>query len=135
MLTLSVASASATEKSDKPSRFVVKKSQINQSVVTNTAKLKDYIPAYSIRVNNNSAYLVYATAYDGYGGQATFEVDPHYAATIQNNYNPPMGYDIHVTTPYGGVIFQGYVRSLACIDIYATGTMNYRVTDYCLQPY
>jgi hypothetical protein len=135
ILTLSVASTVAAEKSNKPSVFIVKKSQINQSVVTSAAKLKDYIPAYSIRVNNNSAYLVYATAYDGYGGQMTFEIDPHYAATIQNNYNPPMGYDIHVTTAYGGVIFEGYVRSLACVDIYATNAMNYRVTNYCLQPY
>jgi len=119
----------------KPSPFIAKISPLNQSAQSSPRKLGDYVPAYSIRVNNDSAYLIYATAYDGYGGQMTFEIDPHYAATIQNNYNPPMGYDIHVTTAYGGVIFEGYVRSLACLDIYATSTMNYRVMNYCLQPY
>lgn len=94
------------------------------------------VPAYSIRVNNNSAFLIYATAYDGYGGQKTFAIDPHYAATIQNNINPAYGYQIRVVSDLGSLIFDGRVNSLSCVDVYedARGPL-YRVTNYCLQPY
>ena len=94
-----------------------------------------YVPNYSIRVNNNSTYPIYATAYNGYGGQKTFFMDPHYAATIQNNDNPPEGYEIRIASGHGEVIFDGYVRSLACVDIYSGPGPNYYVNNYCLQPY
>lgn len=95
-----------------------------------------YVPNYSIRVNNNSAYRIDATAY-GYGGQKTFTMDPHYAATIQNNRNPPEGYEIRIVSDSGMVIFDGFVRSLACVDVYSEGGpyYSYHVNDYCLQPY
>ncbi len=103
---------------------------------TKSLKSAGMVPAYSIRVNNNSAFLIYATAYDGYGGQKTFAIDPHYAATIQNNVNPAYGYQIRVVSDIGSLIFDGRVNSLSCVDVYedARGPL-YRVTNYCLQPY
>ena len=87
------------------------------------------VPYYTIEVDNNSGSTIYATAYDGYGGQKTFTVDPYYAAMIHNDYNPPMGYEISITSNRSGLIFDGFVRSLACIDVHERGVY---VDDYCL---
>ncbi len=100
------------------------------------AKMTDIIPDYSIRVNNNSAFRIYATAFDGYGGQKTFAIDPHFAATIQHVIRRPSGYEIRILSDVGTLIFDANVSSLACVDVYEGVLAPYaRVTNYCLQPY
>lgn len=129
---LSIASMVAVAEDAKKGNFTAQLEAISSSgTASHTLKNSTgYIPAYSIRVNNNSASFVTATAY-GNGGSKTFGINPHFSATIQNEIYSSVGYRIRIDTPYG--VYDGFVRSLACIDVYA-GERPY-VTDNCLQPY
>lgn len=118
------------------SQFVGKVAPVGAAVTAPKSLTAGTVPDYSIRVNNNSPFLIYATAFDGYGGQTTFAIDPHYAATIQNYVYRSIGYRIRVASDVGLVVFDGNVASLACVDVYegALGPVA-RIVNGCLQPY
>jgi len=90
------------------------------------------VPAYAVRVNNDSTFHINATAY-GNGGSKNYPIDPYYAAVIENNFSPPGGYRIVINTDRGQTIYDGYLQNLSCIDIYSGSGQNYKITTNCLQ--
>lgn len=135
VLGLSLASMVAVAQ-DAKSQFVGKLAPVGAAVTATKSLNMKSVPDYSIRVNNNSAFLIYATAYDGYGGQTTFAIDPHYAATIQNYVYRSNGYRIRVLSDVGLLIYDGNVSSLTCVDVFEGALGPYaRINSGCLQPY
>ncbi len=93
-----------------------------------------FLPAYSIRVDDNSTRAIGATIY-GNGGHKTFPIDPHYAATIENNVNPGSYELVLYDGANGGTFFDQYVSSLACVEVYYDNITGYDVSvdNNCLQ--
>lgn len=91
------------------------------------------VPAYAVRVNNDSTFHIKATAY-GNGGSKSYPINPYYAAVIENNFNPVGGYRVVVSTNSGETIYDGHLQNLSCIDIYSGSEQNYKITTNCLQP-